>query len=70
MKAAFTRPVHHPRMAARGASLDAVQISMRGIFAEGQAYVALSRARTLEGLLLEELLPGVIRANQPAVQMI
>ena len=38
---------------AQGMTLDRVYVDMgRGMFAHGQAYVALSRARTLEGLRL------------------
>ncbi len=35
---------------AQGSSLDYVVVDLNGCFAEGQAYVAVSRARTLEGL--------------------
>ncbi len=42
---------------AQGLTLDRVYVDMgRGMFAHGQAYVALSRARTLEGLRLSRAL--------------
>lgn len=42
---------------AQGMTLDRVYVDMgRGMFAHGQAYVALSRARTLEGLRLSRAL--------------
>ena len=37
----------------QGMSLDRVRLSLRRIFDHGQAYVALSRARTLEGMSIE-----------------
>lgn len=51
----------------QGMTLDAVEIDFKGIFAEGQAYVALSRARSIKDITIKNFDPYVIRANQEAV---
>ena len=38
----------------QGMSIDNVSVDLSGTFAPGQAYVALSRCRTLEGLNIED----------------
>ena len=47
----------------QGASLDRVIVDLEGSFADGQAYVALSRARTLNGLEVRNFSKAAIRAD-------
>jgi ATP-dependent DNA helicase PIF1 len=51
----------------QGMSLDRVILDCKSIFADGQFYVGLSRARSLEGLSVLNFHPGYIRANHEAV---
>lgn len=50
---------------AQGMTLDRVVVNLRKCFAHGQAYVALSRARTLRGLKVEELAAGAGLLRMP-----
>ena len=50
----------------QGLTLDLARVSLRGMFAEGQAYVALSRARSMEGLQVLDYAPGCVKV--PPVQ--
>lgn len=47
----------------QGMSLDCVEISLGRVFASGQAYVALSRARSLQSLRVLDFDPTVVRCN-------
>lgn len=51
----------------QGMSLDKVRVHLARCFADGQAYVAMSRARTLEGLFIADIKGNSIRANPVAL---
>jgi ATP-dependent DNA helicase PIF1 len=53
---------------AQGMTLDFAKVQMSGIFECGQAYVALSRVRSLDTLSLVDFSPHTIRAHPKAVQ--
>jgi ATP-dependent DNA helicase PIF1 len=49
-----------------GSSLDLVRIDFRNIFAYGQAYVALSRVKSLDGLYIRNLNTNLIKCHPKA----
>lgn len=51
----------------QGMTLDRVEVNLNGVFEKGQAYVALSRARGLDGLSIQGLSPYVFEASPAAV---
>ncbi len=63
IKLAFAITIHK----SQGMSLDNVMVDTRGIFADGQLYVAASRARSLEGLSIMGFNKRHIKANRKAV---
>ena len=52
---------------AQGASLDLVVVDLEGCFTSGQAYVALSRARTVAGLRVRHYHPHLVKADPRAL---
>lgn len=63
LRLAYALTVHR----AQGLEFDHVHVSTDGMFAPGQAYVALSRARRLGGLYLAAFAPRAVRADRAAL---
>lgn len=64
LKLAWALTIHK----SQGMSLDCVVIDISTVFEEGQAYVALSRAKSLEGLYILNFNPDKIKANKTVME--
>jgi ATP-dependent DNA helicase PIF1 len=64
LKIAYALTIH----SSQGSTLDWVSIDLNEAFEYGQAYTALSRAKTLDGLFIKKFDFGKIRAHPEALQ--
>lgn len=51
----------------QGSTIDKMIVDLGNIFTEGQAYVALSRCKNLDGLLIKNFIPQKIKSNRDAL---
>ena len=59
---------HVPYLMSQGMTLDCVEISLGRAFEDGQAYVALSRARSLQCMRVTDFQPSCVRAHAAVLE--
>lgn len=64
LKLAWAMSIHK----SQGMTLDCVEISLGGVFETGQAYVALSRAKSLKTLRVKGFDPSRVQANKDVLE--
>lgn len=64
LKLAYAFSIHK----SQGCTLDKVMINLRGVFEYGMGYVALSRVKNLEGLCIEDIDWGKIKAHPEVIE--
>ncbi len=64
LKLGYATTIHY----SQGSTLDCVEIDFNGIFEYGQAYVGLSRVKSLEGLYIKNFSEKNIKADPKALQ--
>ena len=60
LKLAWALTIHK----CQGLTLALAKVSLKGVFAEGQAYVALSRVRSREGLQILDCSPNCVKVSR------
>lgn len=64
LRPAYALSIHK----SQGLTLEKVRVHLKRVFADGMAYVSMSRAKTIEGLFIADITGTSIRANPTALE--